>query len=260
MREFWFESTGVRLFAVEEGTGRVIVMLHGGMADHRAALPLIAPLGSRYRCIAPDLRGSGKSWSGGPLSFALLADDVEVLLDRIGAHRAVVGGVSLGSGVALRFALRRPARIDGLVLIKPVYAGDEHGYTPQQQATFAMMDAVAMRALDEGVQVLRPLYENLPPQLRDKALAMIEGFDAASVVATSRFVASGMQPFASAVAGLRSLQCPTLLVRGNDALHPAEVSDLYGANIPDCTVLPATTTDVAAAIGEFCDRHFIPAR
>lgn len=251
MREFWFESAGVRLFAVEDGAGRPIVMLHGGMASHLASLPLVAPLASRYRILTPDLRGSGRSWSAAPLTFDQLADDVAALLDHIGADRAVVGGASGGSGVALRFALRHRGRISGLVLVKPVYAGEERGYTEAQRETFARMDAVASRALAEGVQVLRPLYANLPPEIREKALAMFEGFDAASVVATSRFIASGAQPFASA-ADLRSLAVPTLLVRGEDALHPAEVSDLHAGNIPGCRVAPASA-DVPAEIGAFCD-------
>jgi 3-oxoadipate enol-lactonase len=225
------------------------------MGSHRASLPLIVPLIRRYRVIAPDLRGSGRSWSRGPLAFDQLADDVEALLDQIEADRAVVGGVSGGSGVALRFGLRHPSRTAGLILVNPVYGGEERGYTEQQKQTFAMMDAVASRALVEGVQVLRPLYANLPPQVREKALAMVEDFDAASVVATSRFVASGAQPFTS-VEDLRGLSTPTLLVPADDAIHPAEVSDLYAAHLPNCTVAPASTADVAAAIGAFCDQVY----
>lgn len=253
MRDLRFERDGTRLFAVEYGEGRPIVMLHGGMASHVASLPLVAPLASRYRVLTPDVRGNGKSWYGGPLTFDQLADDVAALLDHIGVDRALVGGVSGGSGVALRFALRHPDRTAGLVLVKPVYAGEERGYTEPQKQTFAMMDAVASRALDEGVQVLRPLYANLPPEIREKALAMLEGFDAASVVTTSRFIASGAQPFKSA-ADLRSLSMPTLLVRGDDPLHPPEVSDLYAGNIPSCSIAPASTADVAAEIGAFCDQ------
>jgi hypothetical protein len=37
-------------------------------------------------------------------------------------------------------------------------------------------------------------------------------------------------------------------------MHPADVSDLYAANIPNCTVVPATTTDVPQAIAAFVDR------
>ncbi|HVS00667.1 MAG TPA: alpha/beta hydrolase [Thermoanaerobaculia bacterium] len=251
MRELWFESGDVRLFAVEDGDGPVIVMLHGGMASHVASLPLVAPLSSRYRVVTPDVRGNGKSWSGERLTFDQLSDDVAALLDHLGVERAVVGGVSGGSGVALCFALRHPDRTAALVLVKPVYAGEERGYTEAQRETFAQMDVVASRALDEGVQVLRPMYANLPPEIREKALAMIEGFDAASVVATSHFIASGAQPFASA-ADLRSLSMPTLIVRGDDPLHPAEVSDLYAENIPGCSVAPASTPEVAVEIGAFC--------
>ena len=251
-REIWFEREGTRLFAVEDGEGPPIVMLHGGMASHVASRPLVAPLAARYHILTPDLRANGKSWYEGPLTFDQLADDVEALLNHIGAARAVVGGVSGGTGVALRFALRHPSRTAGLVLVKPVYAGEDRGYTEQQSQTFAMMDAMASRALDEGIQVLRPMYANLPPEIREKALAMLEGFDAASVVTTSRFIASGAQPFQSA-ADLKSLVMPTLIVRGDDPLHPPEVSDLYAENIPSCSAAAAATVDVAAEIGAFCD-------
>ena len=44
--EFSFESQGTKLFGVSRGEGPVLVMLHGGMADRRAALPR-----STLRCI-----------------------------------------------------------------------------------------------------------------------------------------------------------------------------------------------------------------
>ena len=253
MRELWYECDGVRLFAVEDGEGPVIVMLHGAMANHQAALPPVASLSSRYRVVAPDIRGSGKSIYGGSLSFNRLAADIEILLDKLAVDRAFVGGVSSGTGVALRFAMRRPDRTFGLILITPVYAGEENGYSDQQMATFTGMNALASRAVEEGVQVLRPMYANLPSQIREKAIAIVEGFDPASIVATSHFIASGAQPFNSTTE-LRSIQPPTLLVRGDDALHPSEVSDLYVSNIPRCSEV-SPHADLAASIGEFCDQH-----
>jgi len=250
MREFSFESRGARLFAYEDGNGPLVVMLHGGMANHLAALPFIAQLAERYRIVAPDLRGSGKSWHGRPLTFDQLVDDIELLLDHLGVRQAVVGGVSSGCGVALRFALRHPGRTLGLVLVRPISAGEARGYTEDQKATFDSMNAIASRALEEGVRVLRPLYANMPAGVRDRALAMVEGFDPASVVATSEFLASGAQPF-TAAEELALLEPPTLLIRGDDSMHTAEVSDLYVAHIRKCTVVPASTTDIAGAIGSF---------
>lgn len=252
MREIWFDAAGVRLFAVEDGSGPPIVMLHGGMATHVAAQPLVVSLAPRYRVITPDLRASGRSVYEGTLTFDRLADDLVGLLDHLGEPRAVVGGVSGGSGVAVRFVLRHASRAAGLIVVHPMYAGSHRGYTEAQQRAFTRMDAVASRALDEGVQVLRPLYDDLPAPVRSKALAMIEGFDPASVVATSRFIASGAQPF-TAPEELRSVPVPALLVRGDDPLHPAEVSELYAEHLPGCRVLPRSTPDVPAAIGDFCD-------
>ena len=170
-RELWIESEGARLYGVEEGSGPVIVMLHGGMADHRVVRSFVASLAEQYRVVTPDLRGSGRSWSGAPLTFDRLADDVALVLDHAGAERAVVGGASGGSGVALRFARRDPHRTLGLVVVRPVYAGETRGYTKQQDSAFTAMNALASRALDEGVQVLRPLYANLPETIRERVLA-----------------------------------------------------------------------------------------
>jgi hypothetical protein len=94
--------------------------------------------------------------------------------------------------------------------------------------------------------------------MREKALAMMESFDPASVVATSHFIAAGSHPFVEN-SELMSLVSPTLLVRGDDPMHPAEVSDLYAACIQDCTTVPATTPDIAEAIGAFVDRCLQPA-
>ena len=252
MREFWFNSGGTPLFGMEDGEGPVVVMLHGGMADHRAAYPFVAPLSERYRIIVPDQRGSGKSHSPHPLTFEKLADDIGALLEHLGVDTAVVGGVSSGTGVALSFAFKCPSQLLGLVIVTPIYAGTESGYTKQQEETFAMMDAVASRAPDEGVQVLRPLYENLPMPMREQALAMVEEFDGPSVAATSRFIASGAQPF-STPADLELLEVPTLLIRGNDPIHPSEVSDIYESSLPNCRAVPASTKDIPTAIGAFCD-------
>ena len=252
MREIWLTDDSVRLFAVEDGEGPALVFLHGGLASHQAVLPLVGGLTDRCRVITPDLRGSGRSWCTESLTFDRLAEDVLLLLDHLAIEAAVVGGVSTGSGTALRFALRHPERVRALLVVMPVYAGSDTGYTRPQSAAFASMDAVASRASEEGIDVLRTLYARLPDGIRQRAWQIASEFDADSVAATSRFIASGAQPFASS-RDLRSIRAPTLLVRGDDDQHPAEISDLYAASIPDCTVVSAAGADMVRAIGDFCE-------
>jgi pimeloyl-ACP methyl ester carboxylesterase len=186
------------------------------------------------------------------MTFDRLADDILQLLDHLAVENAFIGGVSSGSGTAVHFVLRHPERVHGLVVVKPVYAGSDIGYTRGQAAAFAAMDSVASRASVEGIDVLRQLFARLPDGIRQRAWQIASRFDAGSVVATSRFIASGAQPFSSS-RELQSIRVPTLLVRGDDAQHPAEVSDVYAASITDCTVVPPTGVDTVRTIRDFCD-------
>jgi pimeloyl-ACP methyl ester carboxylesterase len=253
MREVWVTDGAVRSFAVEGGEGPALVFLHGGLTSHQSVLPIVAPLVDRYRVVAPDLRGSGRSRYSELPTFEQMSDDLVRLLDHLGVAETFVGGISSGSGPAVHFALHHPDRTRGLIVVTPVYAGSETGYTSDQAAAFAGMDSVAGRAIDEGIDVLRPMFfSQLPSGTAERAWKIASEFDPASVVATSRFIASGAQPFES-VRELRSIRAPTLLVRGDDTTHPSHVSDLYAGAIADCTVVPATEPDTAGAIRDFCD-------
>ena len=244
MQDLWFQSGGVRLFAVEAGQGPPLVMLHGGLADHRAVLRTVDGLERDFRVITPDVRGNGRSHWSGPLGWELLAGDVLALLDRIGADRAVVGGVSGGSGVAIRLALDHPERLAGLILGLPHFPGADIGQTPYQQEQLSALADLARRAPAEGMDVMAPAYAGLPDAAREGALAMMRRFDPASFAATAAFLASGVQPMASA-ADLGRLTMPVLIQPGDDPMHPAEVAASYAAALPRATV--------GGAIRDFCE-------
>ena len=252
LREFSFDSQGTRLVGFEQGHGRPIVLLHGGLADHLASATLGGSLGARYRLITPDLRAAGRSVYAGELSWDLLADDVAALLRALELPRAVIGGSSMGSAVALRFALGHPSAVAGLVLVAPVFRGAALGCTPAQAEAMAAMDEFGQRALESGVRALRPLYERLAEPVRELALAMLDGFDAASVATTTRFLASLAQPFED-VADLGNVTAPALIVPGTDDQHPPEVAELYAQHLPRARLASPGGVDLSELIGEFCE-------
>ena len=255
MREHWFEHGGVRHYAIERGQGRPVILLHGGLANHLACWVFAAPLAERFRIITPDLRASGRSIHAGALTWDDLADDVAALVRHLGLASAVIGGVSFGAGAAVRVALRHPAIVDALLVLNPAYGGADLGLLPAQADAMRAMDAAGQRAVAEGIEVLFPLLVALPEEMRERARAVFATYDAASVAALTRFMASGAQPFERA-AELTAIAAPTLLVPGTDPTHPPEVSDRFRDHLPRCTVCAAAPEDHAAAIGDFLDRVF----
>jgi pimeloyl-ACP methyl ester carboxylesterase len=240
MEDIWF---------VESGHGTPLILLHGGLADHRAVLHWAAPLAEHHRVITPDLRGSGRSHFAGPLTWDLLADDIAALAARLGLSRAVIGGGSFGAGVAVRVALRHPALVAGLIVLSPAYGGDEVGLLPAQQAAMAAMHAAGRRAPTEGIAALYPLFDALPESIRARARTMVDSFDPASVAASTAFMASAIQPFARG-ADLAAITAPSLLVPGADPTHPPEVSDVYRRHLPRVTVREVATTWDASGYAE----------
>ena len=62
--EICFESRGTRLYAFELGSGPPLVFMHGLVADHRAALPIVAPRGCGVLALGLVFLRSGR-WSAG---------------------------------------------------------------------------------------------------------------------------------------------------------------------------------------------------
>lgn len=250
-REVWFQNGDTRLFAVEMGRGHAVVFLHGGLSDHRGALFRLRGVASHCRLICPDLRASGRSVYAGRLSWDLLADDVAALIRHLGLKSAVVGGTSMGSAVAVRFALRHPALLRGLVLMSPVYPGADRPLAEPALAAMRIMGEAGERTLQQGVNALRPLFEGLPEPVRGVALEMMLGFDAASVAATTRFLATNEQPIGS-VRELAAIAVPVMVLPGTDAQHPTEVATLYAQHLCHAQTVEQTDPDAIERITRFC--------
>jgi 3-oxoadipate enol-lactonase len=252
--EHWFEHDGVRLFAATAGDGPPIVLLHGGLANHLACWQFAGPLTSRYRVITPDLRAAGRSHFADRLTWGLLASDIPELLRSVGITRAIIGGISFGAGLATRVALRNPEIVDALLVLHPAYGGAELGLTPMQQQAMDAMNALGSRVVAEGIEVLLPIFDALPADVRERVRKVASGYDPASVSTMTAFMASGAQPFARG-SELAAITAPTLLVPGVDAYHPREVAEVFMRHVPSCVAVDGSIADLARVIQEFLASH-----
>jgi pimeloyl-ACP methyl ester carboxylesterase len=108
-----------RLHVEVEGSGPTVVLAHGLAGSARNFGPQARALRDRYRIVRYDARGHARSEAPADAAAytpATLAADMGRVLDQVGAERAVVGGLSMGAGTALRFALAHPERVRGLAL------------------------------------------------------------------------------------------------------------------------------------------------
>lgn len=113
-------SVGGHTIAFERaGTGLPLVFVHGLGASHKQSLEAVAGL-KGIDLICPDMPGHGDT-PPTDYSFAHFSKLVLGLLDELGIERAVVGGISMGSGIALRMALEAPDRVEALALVRPAW-------------------------------------------------------------------------------------------------------------------------------------------
>ena len=137
---------GIELHYEERGAGAPIVFSHGllwsgGMFDAQ-----VAALSSRFRCIAYDHRGQGRSaTSPGPYDMERLADDAAVLIEKLGAAPCHFVGLSMGGFVGMRLAARRPELLRTLTLIETAADGEPRWNGPKYRAL-----ALVGRALGLG--------------------------------------------------------------------------------------------------------------
>jgi 3-oxoadipate enol-lactonase len=110
--------SAVELYCTDSGANAEPVLLaHAIGCDHRMWDELAAALAPRYRVIAIDARGHGKSpLPARPWSLADMADDAARLLDRLGIARAHWVGLSMGGMVGQAFALAHGDRLAKLVI------------------------------------------------------------------------------------------------------------------------------------------------
>ena len=139
-------DTGLTAEVIDFGQGRPLLLIHSagmGAAQWRV---LTKVLGGEYRCLAPNLRGYGRSspWpSGRPAEISAEIALLEAVADAAVAPLALIGH-SMGAWLALELARRRPRHYGSLALIEPVVLGAlrVHGEEAPLAEVGAMIEGV----------------------------------------------------------------------------------------------------------------------
>ncbi|MDX2157654.1 MAG: alpha/beta hydrolase [Hyphomicrobiaceae bacterium] len=122
------ETPDLAINYVRAGHGEPVVFLHGWPEWKRSWLHNLPVLADRFDCIAPDLRGFGRTVSRHPRNPEgsppqLLAKDLRDLADALGLEKFAIVSHDVGSFVAQQFALAWPERVTRLFFFNCAYPG-----------------------------------------------------------------------------------------------------------------------------------------
>jgi 3-oxoadipate enol-lactonase len=252
------DLNGVQHHYVSKGEGPPVVFVHGLGGSLHFWHGVMENLTAHHHCIAPDLRGHGRSdVTKGTLSVETWAQDVEALMSALELPPATVVGHSIGSVVAQHLAVAKPELVDSLVLV-----GGISWYEPPARKAFEeRADRVEQDGLDAIVDdwlagALAPRTHGKLPQLAGLLRDLFLRNDPKSYAKACRAVANMPK------VPREQIGQPTLLVVGNhDRSTPIAMTEELHSEIPvsRVRVLPASAhwlaleqpDALAAAILEF---------
>ncbi|HEY8988195.1 MAG TPA: alpha/beta hydrolase, partial [Candidatus Limnocylindrales bacterium] len=79
------DVNGINLYYETHGSGRPLILLHGGLGSGEMFGPILPTLTAGHQVIAVDLQGHGRTADiDRPLSIELMADDIAALIGHLG--------------------------------------------------------------------------------------------------------------------------------------------------------------------------------
>jgi len=218
---------GAKVHYVDAGTGSPVILLHGLADDVGVWESAIAPLAAKYRVVALDQIGFGRSDK--PLlnyRASTFADFLDGFLNELKIDRASLVGNSLGGWVAADFALTHPERINRLVLC------DAAGYA----AVSKTMDPRALSALRlasrEDIRYLGPLTFRDKRFYEDVDLAFKQHVSAGDNYTVNQLLDSMIRGEDVLDGRMGAIRKPTLIVWGReDKLIPLSFAERFHKEI-----------------------------
>src|SRR2546430_3112498 len=228
---------GLNMYYEIHGTGKPLVLLHGGLATIDVLFgQLLPPLAQARQVIAVELQAHGHTADiDRPLTFEQMADDIAALLQQLGIEKADLFGWSMGAGIALQIAIRHPEVVRKLVLASVTY--NRNGFYPELLAGLetSKPEDLAGSPFQEEYKRSAP-----KPQEWPRLFAKVNQLD------------REVQDWPPEV--IQSIKAPTLLIIGaSDVVRPEHTvelfrllgggvaGDLVGLPRSQLAVLPGTT-------------------
>jgi pimeloyl-ACP methyl ester carboxylesterase len=201
---------GIKMYYEIHGTGRPLVLVHGGGSTLHTSFGKILPvLAKTHQVIGVELQAHGHtSDRDAPESFEQDADDVAELLRQLNISGADIFGFSNGGNTAMQVAIRHPERVRKLILASVFYKRD--GMYPW---------------FWEGMKQAR--LENMPKVYQNEYLSITHS--QAGLQNMHDKDAKRMQTFKDwKEEDIRSIQSPSLIVVGDqDVVRPEHAVEKY---------------------------------
>jgi pimeloyl-ACP methyl ester carboxylesterase len=141
-RDFCAAVTGGDLIGWVQGSGRPVLLLHGGPGLSFAYLDSLADeLGAGYEIASYQQRGLAPSTARGPYDVNTQVADVARVLDALGWDHATVIGHSWGGHLAAHVAVGLGDRLDSVLIVDPLGAVGDGGEKEFEAAMFARTPA-----------------------------------------------------------------------------------------------------------------------
>jgi pimeloyl-ACP methyl ester carboxylesterase len=173
----------LEIYAEEAGQASpVLVFIHYLGGSRRTWSEVIARLSERFRCIAVDLRGWGRSdHHAEDYSLPAQADDVEDVIEELNLIDFVLVGHSMGGKIAQILASRRLDGLQAVVLVAPAPPTPLHVPDAQKQSMLASYETP--EGIGDALKVInhRPLTIAQRMQVTEDSLGGAEAAKAAWV-------------------------------------------------------------------------------
>ncbi|MGH7903638.1 MAG: alpha/beta fold hydrolase [Candidatus Dormibacteraceae bacterium] len=172
---------GINMYYESHGTGRPLVLLHGGLGSGEMFAPVLPQLAAGHQVILPDLQGHGRTADiDRPIDVRLMADDIAALIDHLELDRPDLVGFSLGGGVALHTAAKYPDKLRRLVVVSANVQRDAipaEMLAQQGQVSAAAAEFMKETPMYQGYILVAPHPEDFPKLLDKIGQSMAKDFD-----------------------------------------------------------------------------------